>query len=360
MSATPLPMSHELSSTPVPGAISTDRITAIVPARNEESVIATCIESLAIQPEITEIIVVDDQSSDGTAAVICELQSKIPHLKVLRTDKVPSGWTGKNHAVALGAQEGRNIWLLFTDADAILEPGAAARACEIAQKTGAGLVSFSPVQITKTWYERSLIPFLYCRLSRKFSFDAVNDPHSPIAAANGQFLMIHREAYDTVGGHASVAGEVLEDVALAKRVKAAKFFLYFGAGNGLVRVRMYRSFAAMWEGWRKNLYQLTGGTPRSALTELASVIPWVCILALLVGIKYPMSVLAGVLLLLMRQTIYGSELRRNQYSHSLILYYVPAVLLYAGVLLASWRSYAKRKVAWKGREYPLEVSGTLK
>ena len=337
-----------------------ERISAIVPARNEEAVLAACIESLALQPEIFEIIVVDDQSTDKTVAIVRGLQARILRLRLLQTKNVPVGWTGKNNAVALGAKEATNVWLLFTDADALLEPGATASALEIAKKTGAGLVSFSPEQITKTWYEKALIPFLYIRLAKRFSFDAVNDPHSPIAAANGQFLMIHREAYETVGGHASVSGEVLEDVALAKRVKEAKFFLHFGSGKGIVRVRMYRSFAAMWEGWKKNLYQLIGGTPKALFGELGGVIPWVAILALAVGIKYPMSLLAGVLLLLMRQTIYGGELRRNQYPYSLILYYVPAVLLYGGVLLASWRSHAKGKASWKGREYPLQASGTLK
>ncbi|HMI53087.1 MAG TPA: glycosyltransferase family A protein [Candidatus Saccharimonadales bacterium] len=353
-------MSSEASTTfPVPATLS-DRITAIVPARNEESVIAACVESLALQPEITEIFVIDDQSADRTAATVRGLAARIPHLRLLQTTELPLGWTGKNNAAALGARAARNVWLLFTDADAVLESKAAAKALEIARDVGAGLVSFSPQQITTNWYEKALIPFLYCRLARKFSFATVNDPHSGLAAANGQFLMIHREAYEAIGGHASVASEVLEDVAIAKRIKAAKFFIYFGSGTGLVRVRMYRSFSAMWEGWRKNLYQLIGGTPKAVFGELAGVIPWVAILALLVGLKYPMSLLAGVLLLLMRQTIYGGELRRNQYPYSLILYYVPAVALYGGVLLASWRSHARGKVSWKGREYSLEPSGTLK
>jgi len=353
-------MSSEASTTHPSPATRSDRITAIVPARNEESVVATCVESLVLQSEITEIFVIDDQSIDRTAAIVRGLEARIPHLRLLQTENVPLGWTGKNNAAALGAKEASNVWLLFTDADAVLEANAAAKALEIARNLGAGLVSFSPQQITKNWYEKALIPFVYCRLARKFSFDAVNDPRCRIAAANGQFLMIHREAYDTIGGHASVASEVLEDVAIARRIKAAKFFLYFGSGKGLVRVRMYRSFSAMWEGWKKNLYQLLGGTPKAVLSELAGVIPWVAILALLVGIKYPMSLLAGILLLLMRQTIYGGELRRNQYPYSLILYYVPAVILYGGVLLASWRSHARGKVSWKGREYSLESSGTLK
>jgi GT2 family glycosyltransferase len=188
----------------------------------------------------------------------------------------------------------------------------------------------------------------------------VNDPASPDAAANGQFLMIRRDAYDAIGGHASVAAEVLEDVALARRVKSAGYSLAFNSGKGIVRVRMYRSFASMWEGWTKNLYPLIGGTPVATLRELESTFPWVVLLVLLLGIKFPFAMFAGVWLLVFRQINYGSELTRNQFRFSFILYYVPAVVLYAGVLWASYRHHARGKVEWKGREYTVQASGTLK
>ena len=98
------------------------------------------------------------------------------------------------------------------------------------------------------------IPVVYCRLAGKFSFDDVNDPENRAAAANGQFLLISREAYDTVGGHSSISDAVLEDVALARRVKEAGFAIWFASGRGIVSVRMYRKFGAMWQGWKKNLY----------------------------------------------------------------------------------------------------------
>jgi glycosyltransferase involved in cell wall biosynthesis len=336
------------------------RVSAIVPARNEEAVISGCIESLASQPEIAEIIVVNDQSIDKTAEVVGELLRKIPRLRLIEANGIPAGWVGKNHAVALGAKEATHPWLLFTDADAVHELDAAARALYIAQKTGAALVSFSPEQHTKTWYEKALIPFIYCRLTKLFSYDDVNNPNSPAAAANGQFLMIRRDAYEAVGGHASVAGEILEDVALAKLVKSAGYKLWFASGKGIVRVRMYRSFSAMWEGWRKNLYRLVGGTPWKAFRELENAFPWIPIVLVFVGLKFPLAMFVAALFLIMRQMNYGSELARNQYPFSLILYYVPGVTLYAGVLWASYRSHAKGKVEWKGREYPVEAAGGLK
>jgi len=335
-------------------------ISAIVPARDEEPSIAACIKSLARQPEIREILVVNDQSTDKTAEIVRGLMTSIPNLRLLETQGVPAGWVGKNHAVALGAKVAMNPWLLFTDADAEHEPGAAAKALQIAQESGAALVSFSPEQVMEKWYEKALIPFIYCRLARKFNYDAVNDPSSSDAAANGQFLMIRRDAYEAVGGHASVAAEVLEDVALARRVKSAGCRLAFHSGKGIVRVRMYRSFASMWEGWTKNLYKLIGGTPQAAFREIESTFPWIVLLVLLLGIKFPFALFVGVWLLIFRQMNYGSELTRNQFPFSLILYYVPAVALYAGVLWASYRHYARGKVEWKGREYPVEAPGTLK
>ncbi len=327
-----------------------ERISAIIPARDEEFSIAACIDSLLAQPDVLEIIVVDDQSSDRTAEIVRQRMATDPRVKLLETGGVPQGWVGKNHAAAEGAKAATQAWLLFMDADAELLPNACARAREIANESGAGIVSFSPEQITLKWYEKALIPFIYCRLARRFSYTDVNNPKSRVAAANGQFLMIHRSVYDAIGGHASVAGDVLEDVAIAQRVKAAGYAVRFGSGAGLVRARMYRSFAAMWQGWKKNLYRLMGGTPVNFRDELSSIIPVIPFLLILFGLRYPLAIFAGVLLLLVRQLSYGAELTRNQYPFRLIIYYVPAVLLYAAVLIASYRAHAKGKLVWKGRE----------
>jgi cellulose synthase/poly-beta-1,6-N-acetylglucosamine synthase-like glycosyltransferase len=336
------------------------RVTAIVPARNEEAVIAACIESLAAQPEITEIIAVNDQSSDRTVQILADLANKFPQLKVIEATPPPPGWVGKNNAVALGAQHATNPWLLFTDADAVLLDGAVAKALALGAEYDAALVSFSPEQVLKTWYEKALIPFVYLRLAQRFSFDEINDPKSAAAAANGQFLMITREAYDAVGGHAEVRGAVLEDVALARRVKKTGFRIWFTSGVGIVRVRMYRSFSAMWEGWKKNLYQLMGGTTGAVFSEFESAFPWMVLVILLIGIKLPVAMFAGVVLLLLRQFSYGLALSRNHFPFKLIVYYLPAVFLYSGVLWASHESYARGKVSWKGREYTVGAPGASK
>jgi glycosyltransferase involved in cell wall biosynthesis len=347
--------SESLTGPSVATPRTTGGITAIVPARDEEVVIAACVESLAKQSEITEIVVVNDQSSDKTAAIARDLATRIARLRLLEAQEPPLGWVGKNNALTLGARNATSDWLLFTDADVELEESATTRALQIAQENHAALVSFSPQQITDKWYEKALIPFVYCRLARRFSYAAVNDSKSTAAAANGQFLLIRREVYEAIGGHARFASDVLEDVALAAAVKAAGHRLWFGPGNGIVRARMYRTFGAMWEGWTKNLYRLMGGTPWKAFREGESAFPWIPLVVILLGIKFPIAMFAGVLLLVLRQMNYGSELVRNQYPFAFIIYYIPAAFLYAGVLAASYRSHMRGKVQWKGREYSTET-----
>ena len=336
------------------------RVAAIVPARNEEVSIAACITSLAAQPEIVEIIAVNDQSSDRTAEILHGLAKNISHLRVIDAPAPPAGWVGKNHAVSLGAHQASSPWLLFTDADAVLLEGAIAKAIALATEKDAALISFSPEQELQTWYERVLIPFVYLRLAQRFSFDEVNDTASKAAAANGQFLLIQRETYDAVGGHAAIHGAVLEDVALARRVKSAGFRIWFASGFGIVRVRMYRSFSAMWEGWKKNLFQLMGGSTGSVFAEFESAFPWMILVILIIGIKLPVAIFAGVILLLLRQVSYGMALSRNHFPFKYIIYYLPAIFLYAGVLWASHESYAKGKVTWKGREYNVGVGASNK
>ncbi len=373
---------HSANTEAVPATSETavkERITAIVPARDEEATIEMCVRSLAKQAEIAEIFVVNDGSTDRTAEILRGLMGELRNLKLLEASGIPAGWLGKNHALWEGAKRamshgsdraelGRSSaaplrdepawrWLLFTDADAELLDGAAARALRIATETGAALVSFSPEQVTGAWYERALIPFVYSRLAKHFSYEAVRDANSEVAAANGQFLMVRSDVYDEIGGHKGVAGEVLEDVALAKKLKAAGHRIWFGSGAGVARVRMYRSFGAMWEGWKKNLYLLVGGTPGAVYRELFSVVPWIPFALVLLGLKAPIALVAGAGLLLARHAVYASTLLRNQFRGSYILYYIPAVALYTSVLWASYRAHLRGMVEWKGRRISVRAAG---
>jgi cellulose synthase/poly-beta-1,6-N-acetylglucosamine synthase-like glycosyltransferase len=334
------------------------RVSAIVPARNEEAVVAACVESLAVQNEVAEILVIDDQSSDRTVEIVRSLAAQNPKVRLLEATELPAGWVGKNNAVWIGAREARGEWLLFTDADAVHAPDSGAKALSIAGENGTALVSFSPEQVMETWYEKALIPYVFTRLSSRFRFADVNDPKNKTAAANGQFILIRRDAYEAVGGHASVASDVLEDVALAARVKSAGYRIWFGSGKGIVRVRMYRSFAAMWEGWKKNLYSLMGGSLKAVKAEIArGLIPIVVVLlaTIAVGriaesIVLAASVLAVSLLGIL--IAYGAELQSSGFSARLMAYGIPGRILFAAILLAAYRSHRNGRLEWKGRAYP--------
>jgi glycosyltransferase involved in cell wall biosynthesis len=340
-------------------------VSAIIPARNEEASIARAVESVAAQAELGEVIVVNDQSTDRTGEILLELAGRIPKLKVIDAGELPPGWVGKNHAVALGAAAAQGDWLLFTDADTYHHLGSTRRALADAVDHSAVLVSYSPEQEMESFWERAMIPFVYGRLSARFSFAEVNDPGRPEAGANGQFLLILRDAYDAVGGHEAIATEVLEDVALARLVKSQGFGIYFTAPMGIVRTRMYRSFGALWQGWTKNLYLLAGGSAKSALLELAEVFPLfegAAMLALWLYLKWHTSVSAWLLPLLLLLPIirlhlqYGIRLYRNLYPVSYVEYYLPGMMLYSAALIASWWNNTRGAVVWKGRAYPAKSS----
>jgi glycosyltransferase involved in cell wall biosynthesis len=336
-------------------------VSVIIPARNEEASIARAVESVVMQLEVGEVIVVNDGSTDSTGAILAGLRKRYPKLKVFDPGPLPEGWVGKNHAMAVGAARAHGDWLLFTDADTFHYPGSARRALMDAVDHDAVLVSYSPEQEMATWWERALIPFVYCRLAAKFSYARVNDPRRPDAAANGQFVLVMRDAYAAVGGHTAVAREILEDVALARLVKRHGYGIYFTAPLGVVRTRMYRSFGAMWQGWTKNLYPLVGATPGSLLLEFAEVFPLAEAALLLAGPLYLAgarhSLVAALLcvfagMVAARHVAYAAALYRNLYPVAFIEYFEVGAVLYSLALVESWWQTTRGRVLWKGRAYP--------
>jgi len=231
-------------------------LTVIVPARNEEDCLGECLQSLVSQSEETfklgrdwELIVVDDHSSDRTA----EIARGFAGATVMEAGKLEPGWTGKANAIWKAARLARGHWLLFTDADTVHEPGDLRRSMHEAERHKAGMLSYSPRQVVSGLAQRSLMPLVFCELTLAYPPAKVSDPNSRIAAANGQFLLVEREAYRRIGGHLSVADKVLEDVELAFLAKLRRVGLRFRYANDAVTARMYRTTAAMMEGWTKNL-----------------------------------------------------------------------------------------------------------
>jgi glycosyltransferase involved in cell wall biosynthesis len=170
-----------------------------------------------------ELIVVDDDSTDRTAEIARGFSGVI----VLNAAKLEKGWTGKANAIWTAARKARGKCLLFTDADTVHEPGDLHRGLHEAARHKVGMLSYSPRQIVTGLAQRSLMPLVFCELALAFPPAKVSDPNQRVAAANGQFLLIEREAYRRIGGHPGVRDKVLEDVELALAGKRRKVGLRF-------------------------------------------------------------------------------------------------------------------------------------
>ncbi len=328
-------------------------VSVIVPARNEAISLGACLQSLVQQTGVPlEIIVVDDHSTDRTREIALSFANQ--HVRVIEAAPLPPGWTGKNNAVTAGSKAATGEWLLFTDADTIHLPGSLARSLEEAKRRGASLLSYSPEQIVKSFWEKAVMPVIFAELAASYRPSQVSDPKSSAAAANGQYILITREAYDAVGGHAAAAGNLLEDVALARAVKQSGRKIFFRYAADAVQTRMYRSFAQLREGWTKNLALLFLAPGRLAALRaiefvLIAASAAIAISATLRGTWQP-AILAGTLAVIM----YGLFLQRIHRAHFasdanlLALFGLP---LFSYLLLRSKSAHATGKVAWKGREY---------
>ncbi|MGO9863921.1 MAG: glycosyltransferase [Terriglobales bacterium] len=225
-------------------------VSIIIPARNEEVSLGDCLQSLTTQTGVTfEIIVVDDASSDRTR----QIAQSFAGVRVISPGPLPPGWTGKNNAVVAGTRVASGRWFLFTDADTVHQLGSLARALVEAKENNAEMLSYSPEQIAVTFWEIAVLPVVFAELARQYPPQKVSDPASPLAAANGQYILIRRETYDAIGGHTAIADNLLEDVALARAVKGAGRRIRFRYAADMVRTRMYRGFRQVREGWTKNL-----------------------------------------------------------------------------------------------------------
>ena len=321
-------------------------ISVIIPARNEEANLHSCLESLVSQTGVDfEIIVVDDHSTDRTA----EIAKSFPAVRVFEAGPLPPGWTGKNNAVVTGVRAAQGEWLLFTDADTVHLPGSLVRALAEAKEHGVDLLSYSPEQIAVTFWEMAVLPVVFAELARQYPPKKVSDPNSPDAAANGQYLLIKREAYDSVGGHAAIADQILEDVALARAVKSSGHKIRFRYAADSVRTRMYRNFAQLREGWTKNLALLFPNPGRLAIQSLAWwASPWILLASVRMSGLYRWldGVDFGLLIYLC------VRLRRSNFRpDALINGALFGMPMFAYLLLRSKRMHGKGSVLWKGRAY---------
>lgn len=326
-------------------------MSVIVPARNEELCLGACLESLVAQLGVTfEIIAVDDGSSDRTR----EIARSFPKVRVIAPPPLPAGWSGKNNALVAGAGAARGQWMLFTDADTVHRPKSLAKARAEARERGAALLSYSPEQEVHGFWEKAIMPVIFAELASAYRPSDVSDPASPAAAANGQYLLVERKAYDAVGGHAAIASCLLEDVALAGRVKASGRKVFFRYGSDAVRTRMYRSFAQLREGWTKNLALLFSSPTRLAVLRLAEFLLIMGSTAAATYFGFQGRSLAAAGAAIACAILYASFLMRIQRAHfrwDANILALAGLPMFSYLLLRSHRAGRRGAVVWKGRSY---------
>lgn len=369
-------------------------ISVIVPARNEERNIRTCVEALLAQtyPNL-EILVVDDRSTDATPRLLAQLQAEAgahgqgpgataaepaavapergsprpsARLRVIQGCELPPGWAGKPHALHQGFLQARGEWLCFVDADTRLHPAAIAVAYAAAVRHSADLLSLFTRQRLESFWEWVIQPIVLTALSVGFSPRRVNDPRYPDAIANGQFILIRRSVYQAVGGHAAIRDSIVEDKALAERVKGQGYRLLLVDGEAVAETRMYTSLAEIWEGWTKNIYLglrdrlsllLLGAFGALLALSAAFLLPFWPIAGLIWAWKsatpwswlVPLQALLVWLYLLFWRHRVAAHLGIPRWS---ILFTPLGAALFAAMMFTSaWNVLSGRGVRWKGRRY---------
>ncbi len=339
-------------------------VSVIIPARNEKKNISTCLTSIIRQSyNELEIIVIDDGSKDGTYRAVEGMQKNNAKLKLIKNGNLPEGWIGKNYAIHLGMKEARGEWLLFLDADTELYPDAISKVLSFGLSNNINMVSFSPEQVLCKFWEASVQPVIYEFLSSRYDYNCVNSPRMEIAAANGQFIMLQRSVYESVGGHETIKDKILEDVSLAENVKKKGFKIYFSYGKEIVRCRMYKSLREIVQGWTKNLFILLSYDLKSIFKIVLrllffSLLPFVLFFYSLLlifiepGFKnglFLISTLCLVCLIFFTQAKRFKELKYPR--ASVFLYPIGLGVSIILFLLSVYMGKISREIEWKGRRY---------
>jgi chlorobactene glucosyltransferase len=341
-------------------------VSIIVPVRNEIDNIENCLAGLTTQTCLAghlPIIVVDDESEDGTGAVVERQIACGGPVRLLPAVPLPAGWMGKPHACWRGALAAEGDWFCFIDADVRGEPGLVAAAVATAEARGIDMLSLHPFQELVSFWERVVIPagllIIAC---------AKNSPNARDRAAaeddtNGQFLLIRRDIYFKLGGHAAVRAEVCEDKALATRVRKAGFCFRALSAEPLARTRMYRGFASLWEGFSKNAIEILGSPGATLMAAVAGfAVGWTTlVLPITVGaaaLAAPSAAaIAGAVLgLLGSSAVVGIHLGTARHFRIPPVFGLFFPLGYTVAVCLAWcsvLSHHNGRVTWKGRTYQL-------
>jgi len=238
---------------PASGGLSHEKVSIIIPARDEEKNIGNCLSHLMKQDYPNyEILVVDDRSSDRTPHLLENFKrlSPVP-FKIIRIEKLPPGWTGKNHAMHVASKAATGDWLLFTDADTTHASDSVRAALQEALSRKADFLTLAPQVECRSFWEHTVQPLAVSSLALWFKATELNEEGSGTVLANGQFILVKKNIYEAIGGNESVKTEVIEDVELAKKIKAAGSRVLFLNGTEIYSTRMYTSLAQIFKGWTR-------------------------------------------------------------------------------------------------------------
>jgi hypothetical protein len=326
-----------------------ERVSVLVPARDEAHRIAATITSVLAQRGVIdlEVLVLDDGSTDGTADVVRRVAAGDPRLRVLAGAALPPGWLGKPHACHQLAQQATGSVLCFVDADVVLAPHAVASTVTLLRRSGLQLVSPYPRQLADGLGPRLVQPLLeWSWLTTLPLGVAESSPRPTLAAANGQLLVVDRDAYRRAGGHAAVAREVLDDVQLLRQVKRTGGRGVPVAGAGVATCRMYDSWPQLQEGYTKSLWSAFGGEAGAAAVAAAFALVYLAppAAAVLTGSRagwagYAAAV-AGRLLV---ARVAGQRALPDALAHP------ASVAAFLGLTAASVQRHRQGALAWKGR-----------
>lgn len=327
----------------------TSFVSILIPARNEAAVIEKTLSHLLKQDYASyEVILLDDNSTDGTQQIVKKIADSQTKLEIVSGKPLPSGWMGKNWACHQLSQHAKGDILIFTDADVIWQPNALGTIVHQMEQHQADLFTVWPTQETHTSGERLTVPLMAMVIIAYLPVLLTH--HSPFsidAAANGQCMAWRRKAYKQVGRHEIVAGNVLEDVTLARLAKSKGLKVRMADGNRLVGCRMYTDWSSVRDGYAKNILAGYGNSVTMLLA--ATVFHLLVFVAPFIWLFIPEYTIWSLALI-----IIGISLRMLSaaFTHQRLL---DALLLPLSVLLmtriafqAIWWHYTGT-TRWKGR-----------
>ena len=336
------------------------RVSILVPARNEESTIGPCVRTLLSQryPNF-QVLVLDDESSDGTWRVLETLAAKDNRLRVLKGKPLPSGWLGKHWACHQLGQAADGELLLFTDADTHHQPDTLSYSVAALLAEEADLVSAMPKEKAVSWAERLLIPILLWSIFSFLPLCLAYRLKTPfLSAAMGQLMLFRREAYEQIGGYESVRQHAVDDLALGRRIKSHGLCWRLLDGSRHIHCRMYQNFNEIYEGLSKNLFAVFEyNVPIFVFIWLwLLIVFWEPLVVLALGMTQPyissLSMVLAAVAIAASLLLWGISYQRFGFPLYMVFFYPLSMLLAVVVAMSSMVLTLAGRTGWKGRRIP--------